>query len=260
MSKTLKTLLLIAGLVVAFVVVIRIGSAGTVFTWKVSQQGTWLLPLVSTAALIDSITPCAFSILLLTIVFLVGIGQSRTGIMKLGALYIAGIFLAYLAIGFGLIQALHIFNTPHFMAKLGAAIMIVWGVLELVNVWFPAFPIKLQIPQAAHGAIARLMNRASLPAVFLLGALVGLCEFPCTGGPYLMVIGLLHDSGTYLRGAGYLILYNLIFVLPLVIVLAIASEKSILQKVDIWRKEHNRDMRLWAGVLMILFGAALLLI
>jgi len=260
MSKTLKILLIVAVLVVGFVVVMRIGSTGTAFTWKISQQGTWLLPLVAIAALIDSINPCAFSILLLTIVFLVGIGQGRAGIMKLGALYIAGIFLAYLAIGFGIIHALHIFNTPHFMAKLGATIMIVWGALEFITVYVPSFPIQLRIPQAAHGAMARLMNRASLPAVFLLGALVGLCEFPCTGGPYLMVIGLLHDSGTYLRGAGYLILYNLIFVLPLVIVLAIASEKSILQKVDIWRKEHNRDMRLWAGVLMILFGAALLLI
>ena len=257
MSKTLKTLLIIAGLVVAFVIVMRLGSAGTALTWKVSQQGTWLLPLVAIAALIDSINPCALSILLLTIVFLVGIGQSRAGIVKLGAIYIAGIFLAYLAIGFGIIQALHIFDTPHFMAKLGATIMIVWGALELINVWFPSFPIRLQIPQAAHGAMARLMNRASLPAVFLLGALVGLCEFPCTGGPYLMVIGLLHDTGTYLRGAWYLILYNLIFVLPLVIVLAIASERSLLEKVNVWRKEHNRDMRLWGGILMILFGVLL---
>lgn len=258
MSKTFKVLLIIAGLLVAFVAVMKMGSAGTALTWKISQQGTWLLPLVSIAALIDSINPCALSILMITIVFLVGIGQSRAGIVKLGAIYIAGIFLAYLAIGFGLIHALHIFNTPHFMAKLGAGIMIVWGVLELINVRFPAFPIKLQIPQAAHGAMARLMNRASIPAVFVLGMLVGLCEFPCTGGPYLMVIGLLHDTGTYLRGAGYLILYNLIFISPLVVMLAIASEKSLLGKVDVWRKKHNRDMRLWAGVLMILFGVLLL--
>ena len=250
--------MVIAGLVVAFVVVMRIGSAGTALTWNISQQGTWLLPLVAIAALIDSINPCALSILLLTIVFLFGIGQGRAGIMKLGAVYIAGIFLAYLAIGFGIIHALHIFNTPHFMAKLGAAIMIVWGALELITVYIPSFPIQLRIPQAAHGAMARLMNRASIPTVFALGALVGLCEFPCTGGPYLMVIGLLHDTATYARGALYLILYNLIFISPLVIVLAIASERSLLEKVNTWRKENNRAMRLWGGLAMIAFGIILI--
>lgn len=258
MSKNLKALLVVAALVVVFVVVMRIGTTGTELTWNLSKQGTWLLPLVAIAALIDSINPCALSILLLTIVFLFGIGQGRAGILKLGAVYIAGIFLAYLAIGFGIIHALHLFNTPHFMAKVGATIMIVWGALELITVYVPSFPIQLRIPQAAHGAMARLMNRASMPAVFALGALVGLCEFPCTGGPYLMVLGLLHDSATYLKGAGYLILYNLIFILPLVIVLAIASEHSLLEKVNTWRKSNTRAMRLWGGAAMIAFGVILL--
>ena len=258
MSKNLKILIAIAACVIVFVVVMRIGSAGTAFTWNISRQGTWLLPLVAIAALIDSINPCALSILLLTIVFLFSIGQGRAGIMRLGAVYIAGIFLAYLAIGFGIIHALHIFNTPHFMAKLGAGIMIVWGALELLTVYVPSFPIQLRIPQAAHGVMARLMNRASMPTVFALGALVGLCEFPCTGGPYLMVIGLLHDSGTYLRGAWYLVLYNLIFISPLVIVLAIASERSLLEKVNTWRKENTRAMRLWGGLAMLAFGVVLL--
>lgn len=258
MSKTLKILLIVAVLVVGFVVIMRVGSAGTAFTWKISQQGTWLLPLVAIAALIDSINPCALSILLLTIVFLFGIGQGRAGIVKLGAVYIAGIFIAYLAIGFGIIHALHIFNTPHFMAKVGAAVMIGWGALELITVRFPSFPIQLRIPQAAHGAMARLMNRASMPTVFALGALVGLCEFPCTGGPYLMVLGLLHDSTTYLRGAGYLVLYNLIFILPLVVVLAIASERSLMEKVNTWRKTNTKAMRLWGGAAMVAFGIILL--
>src|SRR3989338_2518627 len=112
MSKNLKILLIAAVLVVAFVFLMRLGTTGTSLLWNVSRQGTWLLPLVAIAALIDSINPCAFSILLLTIVFLFGIGQGRAGIVKLGAVYIAGIFLAYLTIGFGLIHALHLFNTP----------------------------------------------------------------------------------------------------------------------------------------------------
>ena len=46
------------------------------------------------------------------------------------------------------------------------------------------------------------MHQATLPAAFALGVVVGLCEFPCTGGPYLMILGLLHDRGTYTSGLG----------------------------------------------------------
>ena len=106
--------------------------------------------------------------------------------------------------------------------------------------------------------MARLMNKASLPAVFLLGALVGLCEFPCTGGPYLMILGLLHDRGSYLPGVGYLLLYNLIFILPLVIILLIASNKILIGKVQNWKKNQTRNMRLWGGAIMIILGLVIL--
>ena len=88
----------------------------------------------------------------------------------------------------------------------------------------------------------------------MLGALVGLCEFPCTGGPYLMVLGLLHDRGTYFTGVGYLFLYNLIFVLPLLIILFIASDKTLVEKVKAWKKAETKNMRLWGGIAMIILG------
>ena len=98
------------------------------------------------------------------------------------------------------------------------------------------------------------MNKASLPTAFLLGALVGLCEFPCTGGPYLMVLGLLHDQGTYFAGIGYLLLYNLIFILPLVIILFIASDNALLEKVNQWKRSETKHMRVWGGIAMIVLG------
>ena len=102
------------------------------------------------------------------------------------------------------------------------------------------------------------MEKGSLPAVFLLGILVGLCEFPCTGGPYLMVLGLLHDSTTYLPGLGYLLLYNLIFILPLVIILLIASNQMLLGKVQAWQTKERGWMRLGGGVAMVGLGMLIL--
>jgi len=224
------------------------------FLWKISAGGTWFPPLLVVAAIADSINPCAFSILILTIAFLMSMGKLRSGILKIGGAYIFGIFAAYILIGLGILQALHIFNTPHFMAKVGAALLIAFGGINVINEFFPGFPIKLRIPQAAHSKMAVLMDKASVPTALILGGLVGLCEFPCTGGPYLMVLGLLHDNATFISGFGYLILYNLIFVLPLVVILLIASDKTLLGKVQEWKKAEMKNMRLWGGVAMVLLG------
>ncbi len=222
--------------------------------YKFSNSGTWFIPLLVAAAVTDSINICAFSVLLLTVAFLISLGRVRTSIMKIGFSYIAGIFIVYLLIGLGILQALHLFNTPHFMAKVGATLLIVLGAINIINEFFPAFPLKLRLPQAAHGKMAELMEKGSMPTAFLLGGLVGLCEFPCTGGPYLMVLGLLHDKATYFKGVAYLFLYNLIFILPLVAILILASNKDLLGKVQEWRKVEAKNMRFWIGIAMIVLG------
>ena len=140
------------------------------------------------------------------------------------------------------------------MAKVGAVLLVGLGGINLINEFFPSFPIKLRIPQLARHKMAELMNRASLPTAFFLGVLVGLCEFPCTGGPYLMILGLLHDQGTYFAGVGYLLLYNLIFILPLVVILLISSDNALLEKVKSWKKAETKHMRLWSSVAMVALG------
>jgi len=249
------TLIVAAGVsLLALVMVFKFASFGTTALWGVSEGGKWLLPLVGVAALIDSVNPCAFSILLLTIAFLLSIGKLRSNVLQIGSAYIAGIFVVYLLIGLGLLQALHLFDTPHFMANVGAGLLVLLGVLNVVNVLVPAFPIKLAIPHAAHRRIAVLMEQASVPTAFLLGGLVGLCEFPCTGGPYLMVLGLLHDQATYFTGVAYLILYNVIFILPLVLILLFASDASLFARVQAWQERKRQAMRLGGGGAMVALG------
>ena len=102
--------------------------------------------------------------------------------------------------------------------------------------------------------MAQLMEKGSLPSAFVLGGLVGLCEFPCTGGPYLMVLGLLHDQATRSVGLGYLLLYNLIFILPLVIILFIAGDKTLIERLQDWKKRKTGSMRLGGGLAMVTLG------
>src|SRR3989339_1377565 len=245
-----KIIIAISVLLIAIVgiVILKNNPATSEIIWSMSKGGTWLLPLVLVAAVLDSVHPCSFSILLITIAFLFGMQLSRRKILKLGGTYIAGIFTAYFLIGLGILKVLHIFNTPHFMGKLGATLLITFGVLNLLSRFFPSFPIKLKMPAIAKGPMAKLMDRASFPAVFGLGILVGICQFPCMGGPYLMVIGLLRDQVTYLTGFWYLLLYNLILIVPLVLVLWFSSDTTVVDKMQEWKRDHLAQVRLVAGI------------
>jgi len=260
MNRKLSLLIAAGVLLVASVTFFKAGNIGTGALWDWSNQGAWLLPLVVASALIDSINPCAFSILILTIAFLFSIGKFRSGVLEIGIAYILGIFLVYMLIGLGILQTLHIFETPHFMAKVGATLLVGLGLVNITNHFVPAFPIKLRIPHAAHHRMAEFMEKGSLPSAFVLGGLVGVCEFPCTGGPYLMVLGLLHDQTTRSAGLGYLFLYNLLFILPLAIILFVVGDKALLEKVETWKKRNTRGMRFWSGNAMIILGVIVFLI
>lgn len=218
------------------------------------------LPIVTAAAIIDSVNLCAFSVLLLTVAFLFSAGKMRSGIIKIGGFYIAGIFLVYVLIGLGIMQTLHFFNMPHFMAKIGASILILFGGINIINEFFPAFPIKLKIPSGTHQKVGKLIEKGSAPAAFALGALVGLYEFPCTGGPYLMILGFLHDRATYLKGVAYLLFYNVIFVLPLIVALFAASNKALLEKIQTWQKNKTIRIRFLSGLAMIVLGVIIFML
>ncbi len=247
-------LVLIVGLTVFFR-----SSQSAAIIWSISNNGTWLLPLISISALIDSINPCAFSVLFLTIAFLVSIGRLRSSIMVIGGSYIAGLFTVYFLIGVGLIQVLHLFNTPHFMAKFGAALLFVLGALNVISARFPSVGIQIRLPASLNQIMAQWIRHASVPTAFFLGALVGLCEFPCTGGPYLTAVGLLHDQATYLNGLLYLVLYNVIFVLPLVVILILAGDARVVEKLEQWELKNKSRMRFYTGVGMLILGIVIFL-
>lgn len=252
--RRITTILVIVAVAIVGIVFLKHSSATAALIWNLSNGGAWLFPLVVISAILDSVHPCSFSILLITIAFLFGMQMTRKKILQIGGTYIAGIFTAYLLIGLGILKVLHLFNTPHFMGKLGATILIVFGLINLMNEFFPKFPIKMKIPAVSHTAMGKLMERASLPAAFGLGLLVGICQFPCMGGPYLMVIGLLRDQVTYFKGFGYLLFYNLILAVPLAVVLWIAADKAVVGRVQQWKRTNLREVRLWAGLAMIAIG------
>jgi cytochrome c biogenesis protein CcdA len=250
-------------LIFAIIIIFLILSYSGFFNFHAPDFRTytgWLPALIAISALVDSINPCAFSVLFLTLAFLFSLSRTRNKIVLAGLLYILGIFLVYVLIGLGILHVLTLFNAPKIISNVGAAVIILFGLVSLINEFFPNFPIKLKIPKFAYGKIAKIMEKATLPAMFILGVVVGFFEFPCTGGPYLFVLGLLHDQTSYWRGFGYLIFYNFVFVLPLLVALAVASNKKVLDVMDKVRRAETKQARIWIALIMILLGVLIFVI
>lgn len=80
------------------------------------------------------------------------------------------------------------------------------------------------------------MTQFLYPATFVLGFLVGLFEFPCTGGVYMGILGVLAERARFLEGVGYLIVSNLAFVLPLIVILLLITQKQVYRaSIERWR-------------------------
>ncbi len=217
-----------------------------------------LLPAVVVTGLLDSVNPCAFAVILLLLAFLFTIRKSRGQILRLGAIYVGVIFLVYLAIGLGILSTVRLSEEPHFVARVGSYLLIGLGLLNLIEYLWPAFPIKLHMPAAAHKKVNQLLKVATVPATIGVGFIVGLCTFPCSGGIYVSIITLLTAQTTLGWGLVYLALYNLLFILPLIVILLVVGNRIVAKQLATWEREHALALRLWFGVTMIGLGAAML--
>lgn len=217
-----------------------------------------LLPAVIVTGLIDSVNPCAFAVILLLVAFLFTLRQSRERILQLGGVYILMIFLVYFAIGLGLLRAVSFSDNPHFVASVGSWILIALGVLNLIEYFWPKFPLKLHMPAIAHHKTNELIKKATIPATVLMGILVGLCTFPCSGGIYVSIITLLNAKTTLAWGIAYLVLYNILFVLPLIVILLAVGNRMTAKAWASWERQHALQIRLWYGLIMVALGIVML--
>ncbi|MEK6903228.1 MAG: cytochrome c biogenesis protein CcdA [Nanoarchaeota archaeon] len=209
--------------------------------------------LVAFNALLAGIHPCTLTVLLFFIAFLLTLHTARLKIVRVGIAYIVGIFLAYLGIGIGIFKAVSFTGSPHFAAKVGAVLILLLGVLNLLSFFFPG-KIFLGLPRFIKPTLARLLERATVPTVFIVGLLVGICSFGCTAGIYLSVISLLLVQSQYLSGLFYLLLYNIMFVLPLIVVLIFASHKRVVVRLEKLEIAQQRLLKLFSGIVMILLA------
>jgi len=221
------------------------------------------LPLVLAYGLLDSFNPCAISLLLIYIALMFTLGKDRKTIMFFGLFYILSIYITYFVLGLNIlvlftkIQDIFLTKAPNLVLYSGAALSIIFGLLNLKEYYLPNLPPHIRMPYSVRQKANDIAYAASIPAAILLGVLVGITEFPCSGAVYLTILAYLEAKETLGTGIGYLAIYNLMFVLPLVIIYLLASNRLVVEKLINYQEQLGKKMHLILAAIMIVLGVAL---
>ncbi len=184
------------------------------------------------AGLVDGVNPCAFATIIFLIAFLSTLGKKEEETLLIGITYSAVVFVVYFLIGLGLIKFVGILEITNIIGK------VILGVVALLSISFGILSfydyiklkrnevgeVKLQLPRfikkRIHSVIREKMTKKNLfLAAVVSGFFISVSEFICTGQIYLpTLIFVSRVPELRVRAILYLIVYNIAFIIPLVIV------------------------------------------
>ncbi len=213
------------------------------------KQITWWSVIV--AALIDSVNPCAFGVLIFLMASLLKMGSSRRA-LRAGLIYSFIVFLVYFLMGWGLYRLIDTFSSsPYFYYfYLGVAgLIFLLGLLQLKDVFWYGKGVTLRISSKAKPIIEKFMASGTLISIIILGVIVSLFELPCTGEIYIGILTIMSLHKTF--GIMYLLIYNLIFILPLVVLTYLVYRGTSTSRLQNWTVSNRKYMKLISGLLLV---------
>ena len=225
-----------------------------------TERQALTLPIILGAAIVDSINPCALGVLFFLIAFIFSIKASRKKLLSVGLTYILVIFIVYYLAGLGLLKFVSHFQVAHTVNIIAGIVIIIAGLVSLKEVFWPKDSSSLGISDRVKPTIEKYLHLATVPSVIAAGILVALFELPCTGEVYLAILSLLSKEDLGAQGYWYLFVYNLIFVLPLLIILLLSAFGLNVQRVSEWHSSRKRLVKFIMGLVMIALGLYLLLV
>jgi cytochrome c biogenesis protein CcdA len=221
--------------------------------------GELTIPLVIASGLVDGINPCAFAVLIFLLITIIAL-ESRRMVIAVGSVFILAVFIFYFLSGLGIFALIQTAGISRLISAIAAVIALTAGVISILSVFGTGTGQSvLSIPESKKGIIDRYARKASIPAAFVLGILVGMFELPCTGGIYLAILSLLSNRMSLMQGIPYLLVYNFFFILPLIVILGIFTYGLPVERLDQWRTDTRKVVRVFMGAFMILLGIILLL-
>lgn len=238
---------------------------------------------IISAGFVDGFNPCAFTVIVFFMSFLTVMGYKRREMALIGIVYIFAVFSTYLLLGFGFFSALYQFRYFYLFSR------IIYVFIGLLSFTLGYFAIRdyflyrktgkteglvLQLPKivkkkihAIVGQYYRKSDKVQKRALFglvlsalVVGFMVSLLEAVCTGQMYLpVIIFVLKDGALRARAILYLFVYNLMFILPLIIVFVLAIVGVSSRQFESWARKQLKLIKLAMAAVFFALGLVLLI-
>ncbi|ASJ14243.1 cytochrome C biogenesis protein CcdA [Thermococcus radiotolerans] len=210
--------------------------------WALGMSG--FIPQFFTLAMTDSINPCTFVIYTMLLIALSVREISKRRLYLIGAAFIAAVYISYYLLGVGLLYF--------------AGYLPLW-VAGVAAIIFGAYTIATGLMEKSRiadkkGVKKRIFSSdATAVGAFTLGIIVSTTLLPCSAGSYLVYAIIISKAGEALAFL-LLALYNLVFVLPLVIILLAMGSVTESKRFSQAMVRRSRELSVVAGILLIAIG------
>jgi cytochrome c biogenesis protein CcdA/glutaredoxin len=217
-------------------------------------------------AFADSLNPCALAVLALALIALLAHDPTKKKRVLLGGFaFISAVFITYMIYGGIIIQFFKFIQTSFafigsYVRTLFAALAILIGILNLKDFFkHKSGSFAIEMPVRFRPMMKKVISSITSPGgAFIIGIFVTLFLLPCTIGPYL-VVGNILSGLAWVKSLPWLILYNIIFVLPMVVVtLLVYFGMKKVDDVTGWKDKNIKWLHLVAGIVILLLGLAML--
>lgn len=217
------------------------------------------------AGLIDGLNPCAFATLVFFISYLTFTGRRGRDVLFVGLSFSLGVFLTYLLVGVGLLRAVQ--SLP-FFTTLGRWVYLVTALLcvALAVLSFRDFfkarggqvsEMTLKLPTKLRRHIHKVIResaqwRAFVAVAFFTGFVVSLIELACTGQVYLpTILFVLSVPELAAQAFFYLLLYCLMFILPLIVVFVLSYLGTTSEQLGQFVNRHTAAIKALTGIVFV---------
>ncbi len=196
------------------------------------------LGVIIATGLFDGLNPCAFATVILFVSMLAGIGRDKRTILAVGISFIIAVFLTYYALGalfFEIMGAMEgsasiVFKSIALAIKwISLLMVVVAGIISLIDA-YRAYrsggrdKMLLVLPEKLKNKIRKRLRVTAhsgslIVGSFVSGIIISFLEAACTGQTYMPIISaLVADNTTASKGYWLLLVYNILFIIPLLAV------------------------------------------
>ncbi len=217
-------------------------------------------------AAVDAVNPCALAVLTLMLIAILTYNPTdKRKVLLAGLAFTVAVYVMYMFYGLVIIRFFQIIQVLTSIRltlyKILGGLAVILGILNIKDyLWYKPGGLGTEMPLSLRPTVKKIISGVTSPSgAFVVGLFVTVFLLPCTMGPYVIAGGLL-SAFELLKTIPWLLLYNAIFVLPMVAITIIVYLGMVqVEDVGEWKDKNIRKLHLIAGIIMLFIGIGMVL-